>query len=148
MQCSFDFTACTPADRPATARSGGYTSALDGLVLKGMLIQNALSECVRLRRESTELNMYLSSQGRRCIARHRSMASYCVFVSNNNQRGAVQPSRHTSARCRRPMRYIPGREKAVSHALHPPPRSPPQHVDALRVVLAQCDNHSQPNTTL
>ena len=30
-------------------------SALDGLVIKDMLIQHALSECIRLRRESTNL---------------------------------------------------------------------------------------------
>ena len=30
-------------------------SALDGLVIKDMLIQHALSECVRLRREFTNL---------------------------------------------------------------------------------------------
>ncbi|CAM9195519.1 unnamed protein product, partial [Laminaria digitata] len=36
-------------DRDATERSGGYMSALDGLVIKGMVIQHALSECVRLR---------------------------------------------------------------------------------------------------
>lgn len=40
---------CNPAGREPSERSGGYKSALDGLVVKGMMIQNAGGECIRLR---------------------------------------------------------------------------------------------------
>eukprot|EP00904_Undaria_pinnatifida_P010506 jgi/Undpi1/6586/HiC_scaffold_20.g09065.m1 len=45
-------------DRDATERSGGYTSALDGLIITGMIIQHALSECVRLRHIGTALSQW------------------------------------------------------------------------------------------
>eukprot|EP00904_Undaria_pinnatifida_P010507 jgi/Undpi1/6587/HiC_scaffold_20.g09066.m1 len=45
-------------DRDATERSGGHTSALDGLVITGMIIQHALSECVRLRHIGTALSQW------------------------------------------------------------------------------------------
>ncbi|CAM9209620.1 unnamed protein product, partial [Laminaria digitata] len=37
------------AARAPTVRSGGYKSALDGLVVKGMRVQNGGGECIRLR---------------------------------------------------------------------------------------------------
>lgn len=42
---------CNPADRLPFERDGGYKSALDGLIVRGMNIQNAGGECVRLRGE-------------------------------------------------------------------------------------------------
>ena len=43
------FLLCNPAGREPSERSGGYKSALDGLIVRGMLIQNAGGECIRLR---------------------------------------------------------------------------------------------------
>ena len=51
INAPYGLLVCNPVDRDATERSGGYTSALDGLIITGMIIQHALSECVRLRRE-------------------------------------------------------------------------------------------------
>lgn len=40
-----------------TMRAGGYLSAVDGLVVRNMVIQNAEDECVRLRCEYVTANI-------------------------------------------------------------------------------------------
>ena len=57
----FDFCSllCNPAGREASERSGGYKSALDGLIVRRMIIQNAGGECIRLRGECAQnMNIY------------------------------------------------------------------------------------------
>ena len=59
FRVSIDITACNTADELPTERSGGYLSALEGLIVTRMVFKHALGECVRIRSESTLQFLYV-----------------------------------------------------------------------------------------
>ena len=73
FRVSFRVHPCNPAEGRPTERSGGYMSALDGLVVTGMVFKHALGECVRIRSESKQFV---------CLRLLYSRAAYISLVGN------------------------------------------------------------------